>query len=166
MLLRSENAQAYLLVTFLLAAFIFAAIFSMRVATQLSPTGTFEIENLKRELPMARASGIYNNDLNYTMSHASERFKAFYAGKGLTLKLLFTTYDENRHYILGNYWGEDCNYYNSVVSGIVHDGSTLVLSKETLLNDYSLTFCGMHFNLRNKLQYKAKLERGGEVIVK
>jgi len=161
-----KKAQAYLLVTFLLAAFIFAAIFSIRMASQLGSEGTFEIENLKRELPEAYSNGIYNNDLNYTMSHTSEQFLDFYASKRLTLKLLFVAYDKNGHYVLGNYWGEDCNYHNSAISGIVHNGSTHLLSKETLLNDYSLIFCGVNFNLKNNFKYRAELRRGEEVIAK
>ncbi|RLG70385.1 MAG: hypothetical protein DRO07_00315 [Candidatus Iainarchaeum archaeon] len=166
MLATEERGQAYLLIGILLAGFVFVAIYSARMATGISRFGTFEIENLKRELPIAYTTGIYLNDLNYVMTHTSEELKEFYLEKRLTLKLLFTAYDENGHYILGNYWGRDCSYSTSAISGIVKNNSTTTINKETLLNDYSLTFCGKSFNLQNKFYYYAELHRGAEVIKK
>lgn len=166
MLAISERAQAYLLIGIILAGFVFAAIYAAKMASGISRFGTFEIENLKRELPIAYATGIYLNDLNYVMAHTSEELKEFYTEKRLTLKLLFTAYDENGHYILGNYWGQDCSYSTSVISGTVKNNSTTIINKETLLNDYSLTFCGKSFNLQNKFYYYAELHRGEEVIKK
>ena len=166
MLAINEKAQAYLLIGIILAGFVFAAIYSARMATGISRFGTFEIENLKRELPIAYATGIYLNDLNYVMAHTSEELKEFYTEKRLVMKLLFTAYDENGHYILGNYWGQDCSYSTSVISGMVKNNTTHIINKETLLNDYSLTFCGKSFNLQNKFYYYAELHRGAEVIKK
>jgi len=166
MLATEERGQAYLLIGILLAGFVFVAIYSARMATGISRFGTFEIENLKRELPIAYTTGIYLNDLNYVMTHTSEELKEFYLEKRLTLKLLFTAYDENGHYILGNYWGQDCSYSTNAISGIVKNNSTTVINKETLLNDYSLTFCEKSFNLQNKFYYYAELHRGAEVIKK
>ena len=164
--LQQEKAQAYILVAFILSAFIVAAMYSIRTAYRIGPSGTFEMENLKRELALAYANGIYNNDLNMVLSHTSEKFKDFYTGKRFTMKLLFTAYDENDHYILGNYWGQTCSYSTSVLSGTVKDNTTQIIAKETLLNDYSLTFCGKKFNLKNKFLYWAELHRGTEALVK
>jgi len=161
-----EKGQAYLLIGIILAGIVFAAIYSAQMAPRTEEFGTFEIENLKRELPIAYTTGIYLNDLNYIMAHTSERLKEFYLEKRLALKLLFTAYDENGHYIFGNYWGRDCSYSTSTISGIVKDNSTSIIDKETLLNDYSLIFCGKSFNLQNKFYYYAELHRGAEVIKK
>jgi len=161
-----ERGQAYILAAFILSAFIIAAMYSIRTASSVAPSGTFEMGNLKRGLAMAYANGIYNNDLNWVMDHTSKEFRKFYIGKLFTLKLLFTAYDNNGHYILGNYWGQKCAYSTSVVSGTIEDGTTKVVPKETLLNDYSLTFCGKKFNLKNKFQYWAELHRGTEALVK
>jgi hypothetical protein len=160
---KEEGAQAYILVAFILAAVIVAAVFSVRTAYRIGSSGTFEIENLKRELAVAYANGIYSSDLNRILSHTSEKFKEFYTGKQFTLKLLFTAYDENGYYILGNYWGQDCSYSTSVISGTVKNNTTHTIAKETLLNDYSLIFCGINFNLENKFLYRAELHRGVEV---
>jgi len=161
---KEESAQAYLLVAFILAAVIVAAIYSVRTAYRIAPSGTFEMENLKRELVLAYTNGIYSGDLNWVLSHTSEKFKEFYIGKQFTLKLLFTAYDENGHYILGNYWGQDCNYHNSVISGTVKSNTTHIIAKETLLNDSSLIFCDMVFDLENKFLYRAELHRGAEAV--
>ncbi|MCX8189728.1 MAG: hypothetical protein N3F05_00670 [Candidatus Diapherotrites archaeon] len=161
-----KKAQAYLLVTFILAAFVLAAIVSIRTASTFKTTGAFEIENIKKELAIARASGIYLNDLNSVMSQTALRFKNYLATKGLTMKLAFVAYDDNRQYVFGNYTGEDCNYYSSVVSGTVPDGTTVIISKETLLNDYLFNFCDASFNLKNKFKYRLELLRNAEVIAK
>lgn len=163
---RDEKAQAYLLVTFILAAFVLAAIVSIRTASTFKTTGAFEIENIKKELAIARASGIYSNDLNSVISHTALQFRNYLTSKGLTMKLAFVAYDDNKQYIFGNYTGQDCNYYSSVLTGVVPDGTTVVIGKETLLNDYSFNFCGAAFNLRNKFKYRLELLRNEEVIAK
>lgn len=165
--LRETKAQAYMLVIFLLAALIVAAVYAASLIQRGPVSGAFEIENLKKELPMAYATGIYNANLNSIMASSAERFNEFYAGKGLELKLLFTAFDKNRNvYLLGNYSGQNCEYNTSEISGSVEDNSIVEIARETLLNDYTLTFCGYHFNLRRNFLYQAMLERGEEAVIR
>lgn len=161
-----RKAQGYLLIGILLAGFVLLALYSIRITYRARAFSTFELENLKRELPVAYASGVYNEDLNYVMAHTSESFKNFYRTKQITLKLLFIAYDDNGHYILGNFWGQDCAYSGTAISGVVKDGTTRIINKETLLNDYSLIFCGKQFDLTNKFFYYAELHKEEEVIKK
>ncbi len=164
-----EKGQSYLIVSFILATIMVTVAFVSREPVHQKTEGHFLMENIERELPLAYTAGEYQNDLNDIITDTSNEFKDFAAEKGYKLKLVFAAQNQIgiiRWYWIGNWWGEDCTYYNSRRDPVnIPNGTTKFITRLWLLNDYDLYVCGNPLDLTEDFDYRAEIHREGEVII-
>lgn len=164
-----RKGQAYLLVSFILVVIMISIAFVSRTPVHQRTEGHFLMRNIEIELPLSYTSGIYNGDLNNIITEASNEFKDFAGSKGYHLRLVFAASNQwgvIKWYWLGNWWGENCTYYNSKRSPVsIPNGTTKFVLGALLLNDYNVIICGQPLDLTQDFDYRAELDREGEHIV-
>lgn len=165
----NNKGQSYLIVSFILVVIMATVAFTARTSVHHRTEGHFLMENIESELPLAYAAGVYQDDLNDIITEISNEFRDFSQGKGYKLKLVFAASNQIgpvKYYWIGNWWGEDCTYYNSKQDPRqIPDGTTKFIFRAWLLNDYDLIICGNTLDLTQDLDYRAEIHREGEVIV-
>jgi hypothetical protein len=164
-----SRGQAYLLVSFILIMIMASVAFVSRTETHQRTEGHFLMENIERELPLTYTAGIYQDDLNRILSETGDDFNRFSMEKGYAFKFVFAasyTRGASVHYIIGNWWGEDCTYYNSKKGPIsIANGRTATFPRGWLNNDYSLIICGQTLDLTEDFDYRAEIHRQDEIVV-
>ena len=165
----NRKGQAYLIVSFILVTIMVTVAFVSRNPVHQRTEGHFLMRNIEIELPLSYTSGIYEGDLNSVITESSNEFRDFAGSKGYKLKLVFAASNQwgvIKWYWLGNWWGENCTYYNSQNSPVsIPNGTTTFILKPWLLNDYNLFICGQQLDLTQDFDYRAELHRKGEKIV-
>ncbi|MEM0360549.1 MAG: hypothetical protein QXK06_04410 [Candidatus Diapherotrites archaeon] len=166
---RNNKGQAYLIVSLILVMLMFAVAFVSRTQPHQRTEGHFLMENIEREIPLAYTAGIFQNDLNRIMIETSNNFKTFSSEKGYTFNLVFSgkyTRGVSVHYLVGNWSGADCTYYNSKRSPVaIANGTTATFPRAWLNNDYDLIICGHTLDLKEDFDYRAEIRRQDEIVV-
>ncbi|GEM_PF-1580792 len=164
-----KNAQTYIATAVIISALIITFAFFLRTAVMNPHKTVFLMENVKVEMPSAYIAGIYLDDANTTLYSTALEFREFAKEKQQPMKLAFiASLQDKNSFVFGNFWGEDCNYYNARMSGgPIADGSTAIISKQTLKNNYNITFCGKSFSLQSPkkkgFQFYVEIRTGTDV---
>ncbi len=165
----NSKGQAYLIVAFMLVLLMSSIAFISRTVAHQRTEGHFLMQNIETELPMAYTGGEYRSDLNSTLTEISNEFRDFANEKNFQLRLVFAAQNQigaSRHYIIGNWTGEDCTYYNSKRSPVsISNESTAGFPRAWLQSDFNLIVCGRTLDLTEDFSYRAEIVRSGEVIV-
>jgi len=164
-----KKAQTYIATAVMISAMIIVFGFVIRTGL-LNPHKTvFLMENIQIEMPAAYIAGIYDGDANKSLVRTTLALREFAYEKGQPVKILFIgSLQDSHNFVFGNFWGEDCNYYNSqMTGGPISNGSTAIVSKQTLKNNYNITFCGKTFSLRTpkkeSFQFYVEITSGTDV---
>jgi len=165
----NHRGQSYLIVAFMLVLLMSSIAFISRTTAHQRTEGHFLMENIETELPLAYTAGEYRSDLNNTMNEISNEFNDFANEKNFQFRLVFAAQNQigqSKHYIVGNWTGQDCTYYNSQKSPVsIANESTASIPRAWLQNDFDLIVCGRTLDLTEDFSYRAEIVRRGEVIV-
>jgi len=164
----NKKGQSYLVISFILVTIMITVAFVSRTPPDPRTQGHFLSENIEIEMAQAYTAGVYQDDVNTIITETSNEFREFSGSKGFELKQVFAAKDQLGRiwYQLGNWWGEDCTYYNSRRDPVpIPDGTTRFITRDWLLNDFNLVVCGHTLNLTEDFDYRVELHREGELIV-
>jgi len=165
----NRKGQSYLIVAFMLVLLMSSIAFISRTTAHQRTEGHFLMENIETELPLAYTSGEYRSDLDNTMTEISNEFNDFANEKNFQLRLVFAAQNQigaAKHYIVGNWSGDDCTYYNTKKSPVaISNESTASFPRAWLQSDFNLIVCGRTLDLTQDFSYRAEVVRRGEVIV-
>lgn len=165
----NQKGQSYLIVSFILVMVMVSVALVSREPAYQGTEGYFLMENIETEVPLAYTAGEYQDDLNNILTDTSNEFKEFAQSKGYDFKMVFAASNQFgiiKWYWIGNWWGEECTYYNSKRDPVtIPNGTTDFILKAWLLNDYDLVVCGKNLDLTEDFDYRAEVHRKGEVVV-
>ncbi len=165
-----KKGQTYIATAVMISAMILTFGFLIKTAIINPHKTNFLMENVKVEMPVAYLNGLYEEDTNHTLVKTALALREFAHEKKQTLKIVFIgSLQDGQNFVFGNFWGQDCNYSNSRVNlGPIPDGSSAIVSKQTLKNNYNITFCGKTFKLRTPrkeaFQFYVEVISGTDVI--
>ena len=161
-----EQGQAYLIALIIITIFVFGLFFlSFRQPVQPSdqPNKPF-FENVQTEMIQSYATALYAQDVPAVMGGTAALFKNRARTMQHQLELCFMAFDQNNTYYFGNYSGQDGNAISQYSNTLVPKNTVKPIAKQTLLNDFNLSFCGNAFDLTQNLNLSITLKRGKGVI--
>jgi len=163
------KGQSYLVVSFILVGIMVTTSVAVRTPVHQKTEGHFVMENIETELPLSYTAGVYQDDINAVLSETTNEFMDFTGEKGYQMKMVFSATESigaARFYHIGNWWSEDCTYYNTKIGpNSLPYGATTFHPRGYFQSDYNLIVCGQTLNLTEDFDFRAEIHREGEVIV-